>query len=516
MVLQEGAPARIGPTPSTQSFDVVTWLTIYLVLLLAVPSRLVVGPLGSAGAPSMLVGLASLGIWAVILLVRRRSADVLHFSPMRWALLALIVSCAISYVLAMSRPINEDEISPADVAMLSLMSWAGTMLLASDGIQKKRRIDDLVWRIVLATGALGLLGLAQFVLEQPIVDLIRIPGLTELAPAELFVRNGLVRPSGTATHPIEYGAILAMALPLTLHVAFQHTHRKVLLRWPPVLVITAVIAISGSRSAYLCALAGVVVCLFAWTPVLRRWMISLALIGFVLVALLVPRMLRLLVTLFDDPANDTSITSRTDSFDLAWAFVVEHPLFGRGFGTFLPKYRIFDNQFLALLVSGGLVGVLALLALGFVALREMRRMARMAPAADAVAARDLAGSLSGAVVAGFVGMAFFDAFSFPMTMGTLFLILGIIGALSRLNRDAAAGGPPLFADSLQPVGSAGLAPPTWPEQVDEGGAAGLLAQGGPTRLAHDESQPEQYRRQRPVPPRVEPGLVEHEERPQSR
>jgi O-antigen ligase len=146
-------------------------------------------------------------------------------------------------------------------------------------------------------------------------------------------------------------------------------------------------------------------------------------------------MLRFIVGLFDDPENDPSITSRTDSFDFAWAFTAENPLFGRGFGTFLPKYRIFDNQYLVQLVSVGVIGTLALVALGWVAISEMRRVARTTKGAETLRTRDLTAALSGAIAAGFVSMAFFDAFAFPMTMGTLFLLLGIAAAVARLNRD---------------------------------------------------------------------------------
>lgn len=437
VAFQGAATTRDGPQPRTSSIDVVTWLTLYLVTLLAIPSRFVVGPLGSAGAPSMLMGLVSLAFWLALLVVRRHSAVRLQFYPLRWALGALIFASGVSYALAMSRPINFDEVSPADVSILSLLSWAGTMLLTADMIRTRKRVDDLVWRVALAGGLLALLGLAQALTAMAFTDLISFPGLTEVSSSEIVYRNGFVRPNGTATHPIEYGAIVAMILPLALHVALYHGGRSVVLRWAPALAIVAVIGISGSRSAYLCAIVGILVCIFAWTPVLRRWMIGLALGGLVLVSLLWPRMMRFIVSLFDDPENDPSITSRTDSFDFAWAFTAEHPLFGRGFGTFLPKYRIFDNQFLVQLVSVGIVGTIALVALGWVAIREMRRVARAVRGseAEAMRTRDLTAALSGSIVAGFVCMAFFDAFAFPMTMGTLFLLLGIVGAVARLDRD---------------------------------------------------------------------------------
>ncbi|MGJ0391047.1 O-antigen ligase family protein [Microbacterium sp. CGR1] len=435
-IAYEGAASlRDRPQPRPRSADSVTWLTLYLVVLLAIPSRFVIGPLGSAGAPSMLMGLVSLVLWLSLLLMRRRSAVRLRFYPLRWALGIMIFVSGISYALAMSRPINGDEISPADVALLSLLSWAGTLLLAADTIRTRRRVDDLVWRVAMAGGLFALLGLAQVVTEQSITNLISIPGLSEVSSSELTFRNGFVRPNGTATHPIEYGAIVAMILPLALHVALNHTHRSALLRWMPAVAILAVVGLSGSRSAYLCAIVGVVVCMSAWTPVLRRWMIGLAVGGLVVVSLVYPRIMRFITGLFEDPDQDPSITSRTDSFDFAWTFIAQHPLFGRGFGTFLPKHRIFDNQFLVQLVSVGLIGTIALVALGWVAISEMTRVARTTRGSEVMRTRDLTASMSGAIAAGFVSMAFFDAFAFPMTMGTLFLLLGIAGAISRLDRD---------------------------------------------------------------------------------
>ena len=65
--------------------DAVGWLTTYLVLLLFFPSRLIVGPLGSAGAPSMLFGLGSLLLWVLLFFaVDRRTTT--QSQPIRVAL----------------------------------------------------------------------------------------------------------------------------------------------------------------------------------------------------------------------------------------------------------------------------------------------------------------------------------------------------------------------------------------------------------------------------------------------
>jgi O-antigen ligase len=136
--------------------------------------------------------------------------------------------------------------------------------------------------------------------------------------------------------------------------------------------------------------------------------------------------------LFAGADKDPSIASRTESFSVASWFLTQHPVFGRGLGTFLPKYRIFDNQYLLLLVTVGLLGTLAFVGILVAAL--VRLGSAFLSTKDA-ASRDLTISLAGSLVSGFASLAFFDAFAFPMTMGTIFLCLGLAGAASRLAVD---------------------------------------------------------------------------------
>jgi len=409
--------------------DAVTWLTFYLVVLFAIPSRLVIGPLGSAGAPSMLLGLASLALWVSMILTSGGTRPFAQTYPLKWATAVFVVCVGVSYALAMAQPISPDEISPADVALLSLASWIGTLLLAHDGIRSRARLDTLVWRFAACGGLLALLGLAQFATRLSIVNLISIPGLTSVASSELFSRNGLIRPSGTAIHPIEYGTLLTIILPLALHVALRRSDLGVWRRWFPAVSILAVVALSSSRSAYLCALVGIAVCLVAWPARLRRIGLIVAVVGVVVAAAAVPRLVNSIVGLFAGVDNDPSIASRTDSFSFAGVFIVDSPLFGRGLGTFLPKYRIFDNQYLGMLITLGIVGTVAFVCIGLVAVSQLLRVYRTVTDAPTM---DLSVSLVGSLAAGFTSLAFFDAFAFPMTMGTLFLTLGIAGAFVRL------------------------------------------------------------------------------------
>lgn len=408
-------------------FDVVTWLSVYLVLLFAVPSKLVIGPLGSAGAPSMVVGLASLLLW-VLIGVGASRPTLSGPRLVRVALALFLFSVGVSYVVAMSRPVVSSEVSPADVALLSLLAWSGTLLLAHDGITSAARRDVLVWRLALAGGALAVLGLAQFALGELFVDRISLPGLTLTSPYELGERNGRVRPQGTAAHAIEYGVLVTMLLPLALHVGFQHTERRAIVRWAPAAASLALVPATGSRSAYVGAAVGLVIMLIGWKGQRRRIMLGVTAAGTVAGMVVAPGMLASIIGLFAGAPDDPSVASRTGSFELAGDFIARDPLFGRGLGTFLPTYRIFDNQYLLLLVTTGVLGTVLFCGLCAAVVRVLVR-ARARSAGTDARSHDLALALIASVVVGFVSLLFFDAFAFPMTMGALFLLIGLAGTL---------------------------------------------------------------------------------------
>ena len=65
---ERGRSRRRGQLMKTRirrGFDAVSVLTVYLALLLLIESRLVIGPLGGAGSPAMLVALGALVWWAL-------------------------------------------------------------------------------------------------------------------------------------------------------------------------------------------------------------------------------------------------------------------------------------------------------------------------------------------------------------------------------------------------------------------------------------------------------------------
>ncbi len=406
--------------------DAALMVFIYIAALMFIPANLTVAALGSVGTPALLFGLLAL-IWWIGAQMSRAYATLSPAQPVRLAAVGFTLAVVASYVAAMVRPIAALEINAADRGLLLTASWLGIVLLTSDGVTTVARLEQALRLLVLAGGIVAVLGIVQFYTSSAIVDVIQIPGLTmHKQIVSIFDRGGFNRVSGTATSPIEFGVVLSMLLPLALHFAFMDKHRRLVVRWLPVAAIAFAIPIAISRSALLGVFVVLLILLPTWPKTRRRisYLVILAMVGFVYVA--IPGMLGTLTKLFTGITSDTSAASRTDSYALVWQFFTRSPFFGRGISTFLPEYRILDNQYLLVLIELGIVGMIALIAYlvtAIVSVVDARRHSTNPRV------RSLAPALAAAVVAGALSFATFDAFSFPQVSDLLFLCIGCIGAL---------------------------------------------------------------------------------------
>jgi len=400
-------------------------LTGYLVLLLAIPSQLVVASVGSAGTPAQIYGVLLFLWWLSSRLMGRTQQG--GSRDLRIALGLFAVAILVSYVIATTRPIEAVELRSADRGLISLVAWIGVALVAADGITTRDRLETLLRRLSWGSGLLAVLALLQFFSGKAIIDVIEIPGLS--ANSDLvgaISREGFTRAAATSAHPIEFGVVLTMTLPLALHFAIQDTERAAWRRWWPVFAISLALLLSLSRSAILGAVVAVVIVLAGWTGPQRRRAYAAACVMVLGVYVAIPGMLGTLTRLFTGISDDGSALSRTDSYSLAWDFISRAPVFGRGFMTFLPSYRILDNAYLGTLIELGFVGLLATIALFLVAMRTAWRCRRAAAARD----RSMARALTAGIAAGAVNFATFDAFGFPQVPGVLFMLIGATAALA--------------------------------------------------------------------------------------
>ena len=428
-------PARWDLKPF---FDGTSIVTIFLILLLAVPSKLTVAALGGAGSPAQILGLGML-LWWLAERARRQQLAVSSSQPIRRCLLLLLTAVLASYVVGTTRAIADTELRSMQMGLLSVLAWIGVVLMTADGVRSMDRLQVVLDRLGLAGGLLALLAIAQFATGTPIIDNLTVPGLSSNSPLiSVTAREGFDRPAGTAIHSIELAAVLSMILPVALHNAFHSTHTGSVRRFFPAAAIALVIPLTLSRTAIVCSSIVLLVLLPTWSRTARRraYILVGALAGLLYVA--VPSLLGTIAGLFTGIASDTSALSRTGSYALVLEFFQRSPVFGRGFLTFLPQYRILDNQYLGLLVDLGLLGLGALLALFLVTILTMIRL-RLRNEAPSV--RSAAQSLAAGLAAGAASFALFDAFSFPMAASCTFLLIGSATSLARLEREATYGMP---------------------------------------------------------------------------
>jgi len=412
--------------------DAVTLLTCYLFLLMAIPSSLVVGPLGGAGAPADLFA-AVLLCWYMVawqhpLLPLDRGKQ-----PVRVA--ATLFGCATiaAYVSANRVALPVLTENGADRGLIMLSGWLGVLLLAADGINRPDRLVTLLRRVVIGATAMALVGIAEFFTGLSLAKYIVIPGLSvHTQVASLLSVEGLTRATATASQPLELAAVLSISLPLAIHQARFASEAMRARRWLQVALIAVGMLMTVSRSAILGLAVIAIVLLPTWPKRYRHRAYRALLVALAVGWLVEPKVLSSFGQLIGHIGTDTSISSRTAAYSSAIPYIAAHPWLGQGFQTFFPQtYFFVDNQYLTSLIETGFVGALSLLALfvtGWFVARSARR------SAGDTRSRDLLQCLAASVAAAAVSFSTFDALGFVIAPGLSFLMLGCVGAAWRLVR----------------------------------------------------------------------------------
>lgn len=422
---------RVGGQSGTPVGTAATMVMIYVALLLGLPSNMTVGSLGSLGRPAMLWGLGLL-LWWFLARAQANQSDLPSVSqPLRLPLVAFILIALTSFAAAMLRGQPADQVSPAVTAMLRIASWTGVLLITMDGVRTLNGARHIIRALTYAGGVLGGLGLAQFVTGNTLLDwMAYLPGIS-IEQGGVVSRGTYTRSAGTAIHPLEYTTVLTSILPLALVAAINYDSWKrprsqmwILRICLALIASAAMIAVSRS------AMIGLLIASISSIPALPRryrWIVVLGGVGLgaVMIAV-IPGLLGTVVGLFLGAKNDPSTASRTGALALAPDFMSASPVIGVGFGTFLPRYYIFDNQWLLLMIELGVLGVAAFVLLGLLAIRSAWRVGALFPDnGSASISRAVAASLATIMVL----FLFFDGLSFPQSGGLFFVMVGLAAVM---------------------------------------------------------------------------------------
>ena len=246
------------------------------------------------------------------------------------------------------------------------------------------------------------------------------------------------RVAGTTGHPIEFGVVCAMLLPLAVHLATKAGGRAQPSRrwWLCAGLIAAGLMFSVSRSAILGAAGAGVVLFLGWSA-RRRVQAVLAVLGFLaLMKVIAPGLLGAFYGLFANMGNDDSIRYRTHDYATASTEISKHLWLGRGLGTwYAPKHQVFDNQYLLSLVEVGVLGLVAFMGIFLAGIYAALRARFMS---SDPGDRDLGLTLAAMLVVPIVACATFDFASFKTATALAFLVAGAAGSLLRTARAAIA------------------------------------------------------------------------------
>ncbi|MFC1419623.1 O-antigen ligase family protein [Streptacidiphilus cavernicola] len=453
--------ARINPWPlkrPARGFlgrprDATALLTVYMALAFFIPSDLALPALGGVGTPANVFALLAL-LWYIANWLSDRLVPAPGTRSPRLAMCLLGAAVLFSYLADATRNSSHAEVLAADRGLIGFLVWVSLVVLVSAGIQTRDRLDVLMRRMVIMGTVVAALGYYDFFSATNIADSITIPGLhSSVTGISAMDRGSFTRPRSTTAQPLEFGGMLAILVPFAIHQALDpvRRHASLLRRWGPVVAMGGALPLTVSRTSIIGAVIVALVMLPRWKPA-RRW----AALGLLTGALgafkvVIPGLIGTISGLFSSffSNTDSSTQARTVKYAEIVPYIVDRPLFGRGFGTFMPDLYFFtDNQYMLTMAEMGGLGVLALLVLFCTGIHHggaIRRLARTE------SDRELGQAFFASSLVALVISATFDALSFAMFAGMFFLVLAAGGSyLGFIRREAAEAADTSRADTAPP------------------------------------------------------------------
>ena len=415
--------------------DAVSVLSVIVFCAFVIPARYIIHGMSAVGTPTYLLGVGAFFLW---LFARMRgSKPRLSSQPVRVLIGVYLLVMVVTYAGGFSRGMFPDELSNATRFIIATFALSGIALLAADAIPSRERLTLLLQRVVFGAAFMAFVGDVEFFTKYNLAAHLKFPGLvlnTNLTG--LRARGfGFDRVAGTATHYIEFGVVLGMVLPLAIHFAiFSRTRGRRQFNWLLTLVIAIAVPFSLSRAAAIALIVGLLVLGSCWTWRARlNGLIVAALVAVGLKAAK-PGLLGTIRALFTNVGNDPSISGRTADYSAVFPLIQQRPFFGRGAGTYIPsRYRFLDNQILMTTIESGATGLIALVMLFVGGMALAHRVGKFASDPET---KHLGYALLAAFIGAFLTSFTFDSLSFPIFAVMLFFLLGVAGALWRLDRPA--------------------------------------------------------------------------------
>jgi O-antigen ligase len=293
------------------------------------------------------------------------------------------------------------------------------------------RLVTLVRRLVFAGASMAMIGILQFFTGASLI--LSVPGLRwNHAPVGVSSRSLFNRPSATALHPIEFSVVTAALFPLAIHFALYlppGRQRKAAIAATCALGLA--IPLSVSRSGIVSVVVGLAVLASGWDGKRRLRALAIAAVALPALWLSIPGLVGTLRSMFTGHATDDSIQGRIERLPRIIEYIRARPWLGRGEGTFnMEEYFVIDNGVYGKLIEAGVVGVAVLVMVIVVSVYLGLAVAHQPGSNDELS--HLGRAVAAAILALAVSFFTFDAAAYRILMGSLFVLIGVAGALWRL------------------------------------------------------------------------------------
>jgi uncharacterized membrane protein len=463
----DDAPPSSDDWPHTTR--VLPWaLAGFMVMLFLVPFDAidlpVSLPLTSTLDRPLLVALALLWL-SSLAIVSGAARPRLKLTRVHFAVLAFLGVCLVGVVLDGQALASMDELSLVVKKLALLISFIVFFFIVAS-VLRPREVPRYAALMVVLGVIVAVATVVEYRLHYNVFYALWGKVLPITIPSELDVRDSLGRLTvyGPTSQPLELAALLAMVLPFAVMGSIDAATRRRRILYTVAIGLLLAGGLATSRKTSVVAPAAAILLLVAYRPrTVVRSLLGLALVLGVLVHVL-------------------STTDRTARYDAVRPDLISHPLLGRGYESYDPhKYRILDNEYLGLLITTGLIGVLAYLGIFAAMMSAAHRTIRGPDPRRASLA--LAALASVGVIA--LASALFDVLSFPHVPYLLFFVAGMIVAL----REPSPAAQPvrLVASAPRPLPRGHADPPLGP--------FGVPGQGGPSQPSLPTPAPQRL----PVP-----------------
>ena len=416
-------------------------LMVLCIVLGAIPANVVLpGPLKGNGSPVKMIALTMAGLALLGWLLSKRTARRATLNPGAVILAAYFLVELFLYGVGVSRlgtPLmeaNRGRIPLVEVA------YAGAALYTVTRVTTAKSRTILLGCLAIGltiNSAIGVLSIVaginlRFFLQPPgfmLLDAVTATGAS-LEP-DLAVRFGALRALGTSGHAIEFSVLSAIAIPLTLHFA-RFAEKRVIRILASLAAITAAggVVVGVSRSG-LVALAAALL-LYVWTLNVRQFMQGL--LAFALAvgaaAVLLPNSAQALVKTVTNSSEDSSVLVRVAAYAKVSEIFHQYPLFGLGPGsTSNAETGHFDNQWLQVIASGGIVGLLNMI---FLCLGAILGIAAALRSATNVRQRDQAFTMGAMMLGMLASTSTYDMFGFVQVTYVFFILIALLWSTFRV------------------------------------------------------------------------------------